>query len=121
MMKSTLQPLVLKVLFLLAVLVRTGGAALSERQIIEKEIEWMKKSMQYYQHGFSEKIVLSRDVFVAASGDRDHPLFQIPEAARTETTTTTTTSTAAQQAVPARGRLRGTIDGRLFRHNNIRD
>jgi hypothetical protein len=51
-------------------------AALSESEIIAKEIEWMKKSLQYFQHGFGQEAqtILSRDL-LASYGDQ---LFEIP-------------------------------------------
>jgi hypothetical protein len=51
-------------------------AALSESEIIAKEIEWMKKSLRYYQHGFGQEAqtLLSRDL-LASYGDQ---LFEIP-------------------------------------------
>lgn len=62
----------------LAAVLASGSsvAALSESEIIAKEIEWMKKSLRYYQHGFGQEAqtLLSRDL-LATYGDQ---LFEIP-------------------------------------------
>jgi hypothetical protein len=77
MNKST----IILVAFLHAVVVDYSGSAtvtalLSESEIIAKEIEWMKKSLRYYQNGFGEtaRTMLSRDL-LASYGDQ---LYEIP-------------------------------------------
>jgi hypothetical protein len=76
MMKSTI---ILVALFLAVVVSHNGStvtALLSESEIIAKEIEWMKKSLRYYQNGFGEtaRTMLSRDL-LASYGDQ---LYEIP-------------------------------------------